>query len=137
MDIRTALLSDMEEVFALRHEVFVCEQNVSPELELDGEDGRATHVIATQNGVTVGCARILFENGEGHVGRFAVRKDQRGKGIGRDICHFVIDLCKEKGCSRIWLNSQLHAVGFYEKLGFRRRGETFYDAGIEHIEMEI
>ena len=111
----------MEEVFALRHEVFVCEQNVSPELELDGEDGHATHVIATQNGVTV----------------FAVRKDQRGKGIGRDICHFIIDLCKEKGCSRIWLNSQLHAVGFYEKLGFRRRGEIFYDAGIEHIEMEI
>ncbi len=137
MDIRIANENDIEKVFALRYEVFVGEQGVSPEIELDDEDEHATHIIAEENGAAVGCARILFGDGGGHIGRLAVKKNERGKGIGKEICRFIIDHCRQRGYKRIWLNSQLHAVGFYEKLGFVPRGETFFEAGIEHIEMEL
>ena len=136
MEIRIAKGNDIEKVYALRNEVFVVEQNVPPEIEIDEEDKHATHIIAEENGVTVGCARVIFEDG-GHIGRLAVKKSERGKGIGREICLYIIDYCRENGYDRVWLNSQLHAVGFYEKLGFSRRGETFFEAGIEHVKMEI
>ena len=137
MEIRIAKGSDIEKVYALRHEVFVNEQNVPPELELDDEDKHATHIIAEENGAAVGCARVLFGEDGGHIGRLAVKKSERGHGIGKEVCRFIIEICRERGYKRVWLNSQLHAVGFYEKLGFSRRGETFFEAGIEHIEMEI
>lgn len=137
MEIRIAKGSDIEKVYALRHEVFVNEQNVPPELELDEEDNHATHIIAVENGAAVGCARVLFGEDGGHIGRLAVKKSERGRGVGKEICLFIIELCRERGYKRVWLNSQLHAVGFYEKLGFTRRGETFFEAGIEHVEMEI
>ena len=137
MEIRIAKGSDIEKVYALRHEVFVNEQNVPPELELDEEDKHAIHIIAVENGAAVGCARVLFGEDGGHIGRLAVKREKRGQGIGKEICLFIIELCRERGYKRVWLNSRLHAVGFYEKLGFTRRGETFFEAGIEHIEMEL
>ncbi|MBE6583019.1 MAG: GNAT family N-acetyltransferase [Ruminococcaceae bacterium] len=137
MEIRIAKKSDIEKVYALRHEVFVNEQNVPPEIEIDEEDDHATHIIAVENGTAVGCARVLFGEDGGHIGRLAVKKNERGRGIGKEICRFIIEICRERGYKRVWLNSQLHAVGFYEKLGFSRRGETFFEAGIEHIEMEL
>lgn len=136
MEIRIAKGNDIEKVYALRNEVFVNEQNVPPEIEIDEEDKYATHIIAEENGVAVGCARVIFEDG-GHIGRLAVKKSERGKEIGREICLYIIDYCRENGYDRVWLNSQLHAVGFYEKLGFVKRGETFFEAGIEHVKMEI
>ena len=136
MEVRIAKESDIERVYALRNEVFVIEQNVPPEIEIDEEDKHATHIIAEENGVAVGCARVIFEDG-GHIGRLAVKKSERGKEIGREICLYIIDYCRENGYDRVWLNSQLHAVGFYEKLSFVKRGETFFEAGIEHVKMEI
>ena len=137
MEIRIAKGSDIDKVYALRNEVFVNEQNVPHELELDEEDKHATHIIAVENGTAVGCARVLFGEDGGHIGRLAVKKSERGRGIGKEICRCIIEFCRERGYKRVWLNSQLHAVGFYEKLGFSRRGETFFEAGIEHVEMEI
>ncbi len=137
MKIKIASEQEKQEVFALRFEVFVDEQGVPPEIELDSEDERALHILAEENGMTVGCARVIFHEKEAHIGRLAVKKAYRGKGVGASICRFVIEDCKKKGCLRIWLGAQLHAVGFYEKLGFRPRGEVFLDAGMEHIEMEI
>ena len=136
MEVRLAKGNDIEKVYALRNEVFVVEQNVPPEIEIDEEDKHATHIIAEENGVAVGCARVIFEDG-GHIGRLAVKKEKRGQCIGKEVCRFIVGLCRERGCKRVWLNSQLHAVGFYEKLGFKRRGDTFFEAGIEHVEMEI
>ncbi len=135
MNIHIASEGELKAVFALRVEVFVHEQNVPPELELDDEDACALHVIAEQNGVTVGCARILFSEGEAHIGRLAVKKEYRGKGVGAAICRFVLEYCRERGYNYIWLNSQFHAKGFYQKLGFSPEGETFTEAGIEHVKM--
>ncbi len=137
MEVRIAFGDDIEKVYGLRYEVFVGEQNVPPEIELDDEDKHATHVIAEENGAAVGCARVLYGDDGGHIGRLAVKKSKRGQGIGKEMCRFIISLCRQRGYKRVWLNSQLHAVPFYEKLGFSRRGQTFFEAGIEHIEMEL
>ncbi len=137
MEIRIATKPDMEAVFALRVEVFVDEQGVPPTLELDEEDAHALHVIATENGATVGCARVILSEGEAHIGRLAVKRAHRGEGIGTAICRFIIDYCRQMGNHYIWLNSQSHAVPFYERLGFCPQGEVFMEAGIEHMKMVI
>lgn len=137
MEIKIATESEKQLVFALRTEVFVKEQKVPVELEIDAEDNHATHIIATENNITVGCARVLFEGDAAHIGRLAVKKEFRGQGLGLKICEFIIDYCKNKGYTKVWLNSQTHAMGFYEKLGFNPVGEYFFEAGIEHIKMEI
>ncbi len=135
MEIRIAKKEDMEKVFALRCEVFVAEQSVPPEIELDEYDASALHIIAEQCGVAIGCARVIFTENEAHIGRLAVKKSERGRGVGSGLCRFIISHCKEKGIFDIWLNSQLHAYGFYEKLGFKPQGERFFEAGIEHVKM--
>ncbi len=138
MDIRIAQTeNDIKAVYSLRFEVFVEEQNVPPEIELDGEDAHALHIMAEENGETVGCARLIIDGGEGHIGRLAVKKACRGSGVGTEICRFIIGHCRRLGCKRIWLNSQIQAVSFYERLGFMPVGERFFEAGIEHMEMEI
>ncbi len=137
MNIHIAEREQTEAIFALRVEVFVKEQNVPPQLELDEEDEHALHIIAEEGGQTLGCARLIINGAEAHIGRLAVKKNFRGQGIGEAICRFVIDYSRSVGCTRIWLNSQLHARTFYQKLGFVPKGEIFLDAGIEHIEMEI
>ncbi len=137
MEIRMAKGQEREAVFALRVEVFVKEQNVPAELELDAEDAHALHIIAEEEGHVLGCARLLVSEREAHIGRLAVKRTHRGMGIGSAVCRFIIAYCGEKGFSRVWLNSQLHAVGFYETLGFEKKGEVFMEAGIPHIEMDI
>ncbi len=137
MNIRYATEADRPAVFALRFEVFVDEQQVPPDIEIDEEDDHALHIIAEADGTPVGCARLLLEDGEGHIGRLAVKKIYRGQGIGAAICRFVIDDCRRRGCTRVWLNAQLRATGFYEKLGFSPVGETFWEAGIEHVTMDM
>ncbi len=137
MNIHIANEQEKRAVYALRFDVFVNEQKVPPEIELDEEDEKALHIIAEDSGVTVGCARLILHEGEGHVGRLAVKRSYRGQGVGTEICRFVIDYCKKHGYRKIWLNSQIQAVDFYEKLGFEKEGDLFIEAGIEHIKMEI
>ncbi len=137
MNIRIANENDKELVFALRFEVFVDEQNVPPEIELDKEDEHALHIIAEENGIAIGCGRIVMSDGEAHIGRLAVKRSYRGKGIGASVCRFIIGYCGDIGCRYMWLNSQLQAKGFYEKLGFSPVGDIFTEAGIEHIKMEL
>ncbi len=136
MEIKIAATEEEREaVFALRHLVFVEEQGVSPKIERDAEDAHALHILAETDGTPVGCARLLVSGNTAHIGRLAVRKELRGRGIGAKICRFLIDYCQAEGYLRIGLHSQYHAIGFYEKLGFKPHGEAFEEAGIKHIEM--
>ncbi len=137
MEIRIATPADMDSVYAVRYEVFVKEQGVSIAEERDEHDAIARHYLVEMDGICVGCARVLTDEGQAHIGRLAVKKSFRGRGIGAAICRFVVEDCCAAGCERIWLNSQLHAIGFYEKLGFSAEGEVFLDAGIEHRRMEM
>ncbi len=136
MDIHVAKAeADKQAVLRLRLEVFVEEQNVPPDIELDAADAHATHIIAISNGMAVGCARVLFSAQEAHIGRFAVKRSHRNQGIGREVYRFVVAYCRERSCTDIWLNAQLSAVGFYEKLGFQPQGDVFTEAGIAHVKM--
>lgn len=135
MQIYIAAEKDLPAVFALRVEVFVDEQHVPPDIELDAHDADAVHIIAQENGLTVGCARILIDQNGAHIGRLAVKKAYRGRHIGTDICRVIIAYCKQQGYTPLWLNAQLHAKAFYEKLGFIPQGDIFTEAGIPHIKM--
>ncbi len=77
MDIRIASEHDLGSVFALRFEVFVLEQKVSPDIERDSEDAHALHIIAKENCTAVGCARLIISENDAHIGRLAVKKEQR------------------------------------------------------------
>ena len=118
---------------AVREAVFVIEQNVPLELEWDEWDARCEHALAlNEKGVPVGTARLLPD---GHLGRMAVLASCRGAGIGRALALALMQRARERGMSRIVLHAQIHAAGFYRKLGFSEFGEPFDEAGIPHIAM--
>lgn len=118
----------------IRKKVFVDEQRVPKELELDEQDPAAIHFLAYFKNKPVATARILAN---GHIGRMAVLKPYRNKNIGRQLLEFVIATARQKGMNQLMLNAQLSAKIFYQKAGFIEQGETFMDAGIEHIRMTL
>lgn len=126
---------EMKLVHDIRMEVFVGEQGVPVELEMDGLDGEAIHVLAFVDGIPAGCARLLLNGEEAKIGRVAVKKNMRRYGIGTGLCKLLISIAKEEGVSRIYIGSQLTAVDFYNTLGFEKQGELFVEAGIAHVKM--
>jgi predicted GNAT family N-acyltransferase len=128
---------ELKKVYDLRVEVFVNEQKVPPELELDEWDKTAVHILASNEKETVGCGRIILAPDHAHIGRIAVKKNYRNKGIGKQMMLALIEICIESGAKKIILHSQLQALPFYESLGFVAHGDIFLDAGIEHREMEF
>jgi predicted GNAT family N-acyltransferase len=122
-----------ERIKQIRNLVFSLEQKIDPALDLDGQDPFSLHVVAEIRGQFVGTGRIL---GDGHIGRLAVLKSVRGKGIGEKLVAKLFGIAKQKGMSRVFLGAQEHAVEFYEKLGFLKYGFPYEEAGIQHIHME-
>ena len=117
----------------IRFKVFVEEQQVPPTLELDGLDETAVHILAeSPEGTPVGTARLLLN---GQIGRMAVLKNYRRKGIGRLLLRSAISIAQSRKYKEVFLHAQLHAMSFYEENGFIARGENFEDAGITHREM--
>ena len=121
-----------EDICAIRYEVFVGEQNVPEELEIDGLDGEAKHVLAFVDDLPIGTGRIL---NDGHIGRVAVIKNYRGLGIGKLIMKELINWAQDISLKKVWLSSQWHAHSFYLDLGFVCAGEIYKEAGIDHIKM--
>ena len=124
--------SNTEDICAIRYVVFVEEQNVPEELEIDGLDGEAKHVLAFIDGLTIGTGRILSD---GHIGRLAVLKKYRGQGAGKLIMKELMKWAKDMNLEKVWLSSQWHAHSFYLDLGFVCVGEIYEEAGIDHIKM--
>lgn len=121
------------ELRAIRSTVFVTEQHVPEELEWDGIDDACDHVLArTSDGNAVGTGRLLPD---GHVGRMAVLGPWRRRGIGGALLQVLITIAQERGFDRIELHAQTHALGFYERYGFRAEGAEFIEAGIPHFRM--
>lgn len=117
----------------IRATVFIHEQAVPEDLEWDGLDPRCAHVLAWNDaGEAVGTARM---QANGTIGRMAVLKDWRGRGVGRALLHALLDLATKRGLPRVTLSAQTHALGFYERAGFHVIGELFMDAGIPHRKM--
>lgn len=120
-------------ILDLRTRVFVHEQGVPPEEEIDGRDPECLHVIAeTEDGTVIGTGRLLPE---GRIGRLAVDAAWRGRGIGRALLDALVACARERGFATVELHAQSRAVGFYEASGFRAEGPEFEDAGILHRRM--
>jgi predicted GNAT family N-acyltransferase len=118
----------------IRHQVFVLEQKVPPELELDDHDATAVHALVyATGGEAVGTGRLLPD---GHIGRVAVLQAWRGQGVGAMIMRALVEHARQQGYPQLELSAQCHARSFYENLGFQAFGDTYQEAGIEHIAMK-
>lgn len=122
-----------EVISQIRTHVFVKEQDVDHDIDFDGRDKDAIHVLIFFQGKAIGTARMLSD---GHIGRVAVLKEYRNKGAGYTAVKSLIEQAKTNGLKRVYLGSQVHASKFYEKMGFSTYGDEFIEANIRHIEME-
>jgi predicted GNAT family N-acyltransferase len=122
------------ELADIRRRVFVEEQSVPLELEWDGLDETAWHVLAKHEGKAVGCARLLPG---GKIGRMAILSPWRGRGIGHRMLRAILEHLRVQGVSEARLSAQTHAIPFYEKCGFTVCSEVYDDAGIPHRDMKL
>jgi predicted GNAT family N-acyltransferase len=117
----------------IRFEVFVEEQKVPAELEMDHMDAVCVHAVAYDaDGTPVGTGRLLPD---GHIGRMAVRKKARGTGVGGALLRVLMAQARARGDTEVVLSSQTHAAPFYARHGFHIDGDEFFEAGIAHINM--
>ena len=135
--VRITAEADLTAALEIRREVFIDEQDVPEDLELDGRDDEATHFLARVDGESVGTARLRdYGDGVAKVERVAVREPRRGEGWGRRIMAAVEAHAREAGYEQVHLAAQVPVVGFYDRLGYEVTGEEFMDAGIPHRSME-
>ncbi len=121
-----------DELIAVRNEVFVVEQKVPVELEIDGLDPHCIHAAALVDGRAVGTGRLLPEQ---RIGRMAVLKAWRGRGVGAAILEALVAAARDRGDVEVRLAAQVGAIDFYRRHGFTAEGDSFLDAGIVHREM--
>jgi predicted GNAT family N-acyltransferase len=122
----------------LRRVVFIEEQGVSEADEVDDLDDEAVHLLASQDGKPVGVARLLVAGDAGKIGRVCVLAGARGRGIGAALIRAGVARFRDvAGVKRVKLGAQVHALGFYEALGFRAVGDVYDDAGIPHRDMVL
>lgn len=119
-------------LMSVRTKVFVEEQGVPAALEEDDRDPGCLHLLATRNGVPVGAARLDVVQG-GKLGRVAVLPEHRGHGVGKAMMRALHAIAPAHGLQELWCHAQLSAVPFYERLGYRREGKEFLEAGIGHL----
>ena len=121
----------------IREKVFIEEQKVTPQLEWDGKDEEAIHFLAYQDEKVIGCARAFVIENHMQLGRMAVLKEYRNKGIGSFLIEKAITTAKLNQLSKISISAQCHAINFYKKFGFEVTSEIYLDAGISHQDMEL
>ena len=139
LDIRfTQNNKDMLSCLNLRRTVFIEEQNVPENEEVDGDDPDCDHILLTVSDIPVGAARLKYFDDFVKVQRVCVLKNYRGQGIGSKIINFIIRHVEKNDIrSSVRLGSQIHALEFYKRLGFIEFGEEYLDAGILHKDMEF
>lgn len=121
--------------FDIRLRVFVAEQGVPEEIELDEHDATAEHFLAEVAGRPVGTARMLRKGDVGVLGRLAVLPEGRGSGLGAALVRAVEERARAEGMAAVELHAQTGAQGFYERLGYQAFGEPHLEAGIPHVWM--
>jgi predicted GNAT family N-acyltransferase len=128
---------ELEKALRIRIRVFVREQGVPAEIELDDDDKRALHLLASLGGRAVGTARVVMRGGKAKIGRMAVLKSHRRKKVGKKLLTRAITTAKKQGARKIYLHAQVAVIGFYESAGFRCVGPVFDEAGIAHRKMVL
>jgi len=129
--------ADLSDAFDVRRTVFVEEQGVDADIEYDGHDDDATHVVAYDDGEAVGTARLrAADETTGKVERVSVLAAYREAGVGQSLMAAIEEQARQRGFDRLKLHSQTTAAGFYESVGYDRYGEEFEEAGMPHVAME-
>ncbi|MGD8812250.1 MAG: GNAT family N-acetyltransferase [Thioalkalispiraceae bacterium] len=131
---QTRFHDDENAIRLIREQVFINEQHVPVELEWDGLDDEAIHLLVTTNKHPVATARLLAD---GHIGRMAVLPGFRRQGIGSTMLSRLVELAKQKGLSSVFLSAQVAAIDFYQKHGFTIDSDVYMDAGIPHRDMVL
>jgi predicted GNAT family N-acyltransferase len=127
-----------QQAYAIRQTVFIEEQGVPREMELDEFDPIAWHALAFQGDQCIGTGRLVeITQSAGQIGRMAVLADFRGHGVGKAILIKLIELAGSKSISTLSLHSQVSAIPFYEKFGFTAQGSVYEEAGIPHRNMML
>ncbi|MBT9286650.1 MULTISPECIES: GNAT family N-acetyltransferase [Bacillus] len=126
----------LNDAFFIRKEVFVKEQHVPEEEEIDQFEDTSEHIVIYDGGQPVGAGRWRLKDGHGKLERICVMKSHRSLGVGAVIMQALEKAAAAKGADSFILHAQTQAVPFYEKQGYRvTSGEEFLDAGIPHLEM--
>ncbi len=127
--------TDQQQLIAVRTAVFIQEQQVPAELEMDGQDVNCLHVKAVNSsGLVVGTARLLPTN---YIGRMCVLKDFRKLGAGGQMLSYFIDFACQHNFKSLMLNAQISALSFYQHYGFKVDSDVFIEADIEHVHMTL
>ena len=133
--VRRATPGDLSACYDIRRRVFIEEQRVPEELEMDELDPSCTHFIALDGDRPIGTARLRSVGTDAKAERVAVLAAQRKRGAGRMLMARIEQEAAADGLARVVLNAQLEVIPFYERLGYRAEGERFEEAGIPHRRM--
>lgn len=126
---------NLKDAYEIRTKVFVEEQNISKNIEFDNKDKFSNHLVVYKDNMPVATGRLLIENNKYVLGRIAVLKEERGNKYGDLILRMLIRKAFDLGADIIELHSQLSAVEFYKKLGFKIVGKPYEEASILHVNM--
>lgn len=125
----TSFQEEGQAIRQIRSSVFVKEQGIPNEDEYDYSDNVCVHAIAWDEGRPVGTGRL---GDDGRIGRIAVMKQVRGKGIAKAILLALEQHARKCGLHQLWAHAQVQALGFYEKVGYRVDRDEFMEDGIPH-----
>lgn len=136
IDIKKASNAEIKACLAIRHHVFIEGQNIPVHKEVDGLDAQSEHYLLAHNQNPVGTARVRYLTGYAKVERVAILSAYQGQKLGHLLMQFIIeDIRQSQRVNKITLGSQVYAIPFYEKLGFRISSDEYLDAGIPHKDM--
>lgn len=136
MDIKIeATDQQQQDEYDVRNTVFVDEQNVPPELEIDDLEDQAIHFVGYENNQPIAAGRIRLVDDYGKLERVCVLKEFRGKSFGKQIILEMERVIAAKGLTKAKLNAQTQAEPFYQSLGYKTISDEFMDAGIPHVTM--
>ncbi len=124
---------ELEHVREIREKVFIMEQNVPEDVEIDQYEDSSNHIVALLDEEFIGTARWRKTEDGIKLERFAVLKEKRGLGIGKKLVEFILEKIKNE--SFVYLHAQDHVISFYKKFGFNPVGKHFYEGGISHQKM--
>ncbi len=137
LDLFSGTEPQLREALEVREAVFIREQGIDPDIEIDEFDAICWHAIAYLDGEPVGTARLILEDRfTARIGRVSVLAEARGVGVGKALMRLVEDYARREGITRIVLDAQVQVIPFYEQLAYTAVGEVFVDAGILHRRMQ-
>ncbi len=136
VDVRPARTpEEISKALEIRRQVFVVEQGIGSDLDVDGLDSRCLHVLAWLGELAIATGRLRVEGETGVLARIAVLPKHRGRGVGRLVVSKLEELAKGQALNRLELHPHLHLEGFYSDLGYRRRPGEFAVGGYRLLTM--